>query len=113
MPRNLKIILFVCGGLVALGLVWVATAKYGAPDIRKQFVSNMPAGVPDFSNTPEKLREDKYPWFVCWTHAVAPFVVRMDSGYATGGLWGSGGTTYYFWFFGFSRPVFETNQWNW
>src|SRR5689334_5044719 len=56
-----------------------------------------PAGYPDVSNTPEKLKESKFPWFYCWTQAVAPFVVRVDSGHASGPLGGDGGTTYYLW----------------
>jgi hypothetical protein len=91
---------------IGVGLVWLLTARYGAPQVKRELLLtaalNARAGTREVSETddPKKWR---YPWFYCRAHSVAPLVVKVDYGYASGPLGMSFGSSYYLWFFGAIR----------
>jgi hypothetical protein len=97
---------------VAYGALWLATGLLGTRDVRKLKLSGMyqPMGLAGFTDVSNGASA-KWPWYYCRTLSYAPFLVRVDYGWQTGGLSGDGGSELYLWVFGSTVRAYEIEHW--
>jgi hypothetical protein len=93
--------------LVPFFLICVATARFGAKEAREDTLkTRMLTGLAGVPNANDVNWVEPY-WY-CESQTLGPCTVRVDFGVNKGGLNSSGGTRYYFWFFGTLRKVTES-----
>lgn len=101
------------GVAAAYLLLWELTQLVGMPAVVRKVRTSMP--INSSSNYTDVLRNVKSatngPIYFCRATAYAPFVVRAEYGWHGGPLIGDGGTSLYFWFFGFTTHIKEPAHW--
>ena len=112
------------------GLLWWLTATVGAPGTRAvalRAMGDIAASGVDISSPDAERRYtmqykaqkkgswhtfgDAPPWYYCRASAYAPFLVRIDYGWATGRLRGDGGSVWHLWVFGVVFRAYEFDHW--
>ena len=102
--------------------LWGLTATWGVRDVRGHSLNMMGNHLSSDSQLldfdPMRNRKPtsspvRMPWHFVGNEAVLfPFVVRIDWAIMAGPLHGSGGRTYFLWFFGLKIPFREEGFWN-
>ena len=125
--RRVVLLLLVATFYTAL---WWLTAAFGVPASRAVALNAMgllPASAVDISSpNSEHLYSmqrkgqksnssqtfgDAPPWYYCRASPYAPFLIRIDYGWATGPLRGDGGGVWYLWAFGAVFRAYEFAHW--
>ena len=132
--RRLKLAFLIA---VPLYLVmWAITARFGTDNIEGRYLSAMTSdvrqehcggqGLPatarikypgyDYEDPDSTLRlldDNRPPWFyVTEAYSPLPFIVTVEHGGLIAEMYGGGGQTYSFWFFGFSYDFHYDMYWN-
>ena len=95
-------------------VLWALTHFIGAPQLRIVSISemNLPNGLAGFSEVPQgHPTSGKGRTYFCRAFAYAPFVVRVDHGWATGPKSGDGGSELYVWAPGTKLRIYELDHW--
>jgi hypothetical protein len=112
MVQKRRLLPIVLSVIIGLGSLWLLTALYGSATIRREFLLssklNTPEGIMDLSAT--DLSKRRIPWFFCRACALAPLVVRVEYARDSGPLGVSQGRSYYLWFFGLTRCLWENTR---
>lgn len=88
--------------LIPFLLLCVATDRIGTKEARADTLkARLLTGLTDLRNANDVKWVEPY-WY-CESRALGPCIVRVDFGVMKGGFNSSGGTRYYFWFFGALR----------
>jgi hypothetical protein len=98
--------------VVVYAVLWLVTLTFGTRDVRTVRLRAMyqPMGLSGFTDVSDGSSA-KWPWYYCRTVSYAPFVVRVDHGWQTGGLSGDGGSELYLWAFGVAVKAYEIEHW--
>lgn len=114
MPRRVKVAVIVA---ICYGILWAITATWGVADVRSHMLDVMERSARPGSRRLafDPVREDRsadLPWhFVGNVSSSLPFVVGVDWGEMVAPLCGTGGRTYFVWFFGIKLAVYDTYYW--
>ncbi|MDG2206718.1 MAG: hypothetical protein P8K78_02325 [Pirellulales bacterium] len=101
--------LFLCTAVIATVLgSWTLTQRIGVPDVVVQLEATLPLRPESVRIDHDPMRSSyssdpapKPPWhFVGNASATCPFIVGVDWGTMGGHLFGTGGRSYFLWFFG-------------
>lgn len=109
MLQKRRLLLILLSVIIGLGSLWLLTAHYGSAKIRREFLLSSkldtPEGIMDLSAT--DLSNRRIPWFFCRANALAPLVVRVEYARDSGPLGVSQGRSYYLWFFGLTKCLWQ------
>jgi len=98
--------------------MWLVTVSFGAREVRQLKLSSMsqPTGLAGFTDLSDGGSADgrsaKWPFYYCSTVSFAPFLVRVDYGWQSGGLCGDGASDLYLWVFGAVVKIYEIDHWS-
>jgi hypothetical protein len=109
--KSLRLAILAGGTYVIL---WVLTHFVGGPRVRDVAVNAMhlPDGLSGFTEvSPVHRASHNGRTYFCRAFAYAPFVVRVDHGWATGPLSGDGGSELYLWVPGVKLSFYELEHW--
>jgi hypothetical protein len=99
---------------VAVYLVlWELTQLAGMPAVDRMVRAGMPIDSSyAYTGIPRQVKHATTgPIYYCRATAYAPFLVGVEYGWQSEALRGDGGTTMYFWFFGLTTRIGETEHW--
>ena len=99
---------------VTYTVLWAVTHIVGAPEVRNLSVStmNLPNGLTGFTEASLGNHSSiKGRTYFCRAFACAPFVVRVDHGWAAGPLTGDGGSELYLWVPRIKLRIYELDRW--
>lgn len=108
-PKTIRALVLV--GLT-YAVLWFVTAWFGGRHVRNLKLSTMyqPMGLSGFTDVSDGSSAQG-PWYYCRTLSYAPFLIRVDYGWHTGGLSGDGGSELYWWAFVRAIRVYEIGHW--
>jgi hypothetical protein len=109
--KSLNVAILAAG---TYAILWALTHFVGGPQVRNLSLSAMhlPDGLSGFTETSQVHRpSDNSRTYFCRAFAYAPFVVRIDHGWASGSLSGDGGSELYLWAPGVKFRIYELDHW--